>query len=343
LTDFLYARPLSYISSVAPMKNHNNVYMLDNLLLTSLLPLFSTVFSLSSKELLKYIGPDSYTGFALLGAGILSLLYNFHTGTKTKFNRFSVISGLSFGAATLLFEQALKRAGNPGLANAMYRSQAALTALVSVVVLGSSLSLLSLFGVCATVAGAALVAKDHEDKREDKKEGFEALRNEDRPKAMSKGDRKVQKAFDKSWIAMALTAGVLLTVKDITAVLALRGNKMTPSSYVVSQCLFGTLIVFAYKFATEGTLRPKLSADANVLDLVAGLGLVSLDNFLWCAVLVYLMSVARNPAFPKAVTMSGVALTAFLSSFLFKGASLDRDQWSGIALILGGVGAVILG
>jgi len=103
------------------------------------------------------------------------------------------------------------------------------------------------------------------------------------------------------------------------------------------------LIVFAYKLFTEGTLRPKLAGDANVMDLIAGLGLVSLDNFLWCAVLVYLMSVARNPAFPKAVTMSGVALTAFLSSFLFKGASLDRDQWIGIALILGGVGAVILG
>lgn len=313
--------------------------MLDNLLLTSLLPLFSTVFSLSSKELLKYIGPDSYTGFALLGAGILSLLYNFHTGTKTKVNTFSVISGIAFGTATLLFEQALKRAGNPGLANAMYRSQAALTAVVSVFVLGSSLSLISLLGVCATIGGAALVAKDHEVK----KEGFEALRNEDRPKAMDKGDRKVQKAFDKSWIAMALTAGVLLTVKDITAVLALKGGKMSPSSYVVSQCLFGALIVFAYKLFTEGTLRPKLAGDANVMDLIAGLGLVSLDNFLWCAVLVYLMSVARNPAFPKAVTMSGVALTAFLSSFLFKGASLDRDQWIGIALILGGVGAVILG
>jgi drug/metabolite transporter (DMT)-like permease len=221
----------------------------------------------------------------------------------------------------------------------MYRSQAALTAVVSVFVLGSSLSLISLLGVCATVAGAALVAKDHEDK----KEGFEALRNEDRPKAMSKGDRKVQKAFDKSWIAMALTAGVLLTVKDITAVLALKGGKMSPSSYVVSQCLFGALIVFAYKLVTEGTLRPKLVGDANPVDLIAGMGLVSLDNFLWCAVLVYLMSVARNPAFPKAVTMSGVALTAFLSSFLFKGASLDRDQWGGIALILGGVAAVILG
>ena len=313
--------------------------MLDNLLLTGLLPLFSTIFSLSSKELLKYIGADSYTGIALLGAGILSLLYNFHTGIKTRVNRFSVISGIAFGIATLLFEQALKKAGNPGLANAMYRSQAALTAVVSVFVLGSSLSLVGLLGVCATVAGAALVAKDHEGK----KEGFEALRNEDRPKPTSRGDHQVQKAFDGSWIAMALTAGILLTVKDITAVLALKGGKMSPSSYVVSQCLFGALIVFAYKFATEGTLRPKLVGDANLTDLIAGLGLVSLDNFLWCAVLVHLMSVARNPAFPKAVTMSGVALTAFLSSFLFKGARLDRDQWSGIVLILGGVAAVILG
>jgi drug/metabolite transporter (DMT)-like permease len=310
--------------------------MVVDSLLTAALPLFSSFFSLSSKELLKSIGPDSYTGYVLLGSAVLSYLYNRFTGIETKFNGFSIASGLAFGIATLMFEQGLRRTANPGLANAMYRSQTALTAVASVFLLGSSMSPIGMLGVFITVLGAGLVALDSEERKDHhvSKEGFETQT----PGAIvHKHDRK------GAWIPLVLIAGVLLTVKDLTAVKSLANKAMKPSSYVVSQTLFGALIVLLYKVITQGTLMPTMHKKGKELEVALGMTAVSIDNFLWCAVLVYLMSVAKNPAYPKAVTMLGIGLTSVVSSYFLKGAKLDDKQWGGIVAILAGVGMVILG
>lgn len=311
--------------------------MVVDSLLTAALPLFSSFFSLSSKELLKSIGPDSYTGYVLLGSAVLSYLYNRLTGIETKFNGFSIASGLAFGIATLMFEQGLRRTANPGLANAMYRSQTALTAVASVFLLGSSMSPIGMLGVFVTVLGAGLVALDSEEKKKkdiDTKEGFET---QTPGSIVHKHDRK------GAWIPLVLIAGVLLTVKDLTAVKSLANKAMKPSSYVVSQTLFGALIVLLYKVLTQGTLKPTMHKKGNELEVALGMAAVSIDNFLWCAVLVYLMSVAKNPAYPKAVTMLGIGLTSVISSYFLRGAKLDDKQWGGIVAILAGVGMVILG
>ena len=310
--------------------------MVVDSLLTAALPLFSSFFSLSSKELLKSIGPDSYTGYVLLGSAVLSYLYNRLTGIETKFNGFSIVSGLAFGIATLMFEQGLRRTANPGLANAMYRSQTALTAVASVFLLGSSMSPIGMLGVFITVLGAGLVALDSEEREDHKKmkEGFETQT----PGSIAhKHDR------NGPWIPLVLIAGVLLTVKDLTAVKSLANKAMKPSSYVVSQTLFGALIVLLYKVITQGTLAPTMHKKGKELEVALGMAAVSIDNFLWCAVLVYLMSVAKNPAYPKAVTMLGIGLTSVISSYFLKGAKLDNKQWGGIVAILAGVGMVILG
>lgn len=310
--------------------------MVVDSLLTAALPIFSSFFSLSSKELLKSVGPDSYTGYVLLGSAVLSYLYNGFTGIETKFNGFSIASGLAFGVATLMFEQGLRRTANPGLANAMYRSQTALTAVASVFLLGSSMSPIGMLGVFITVLGAGLVALDSEEKKKDAatKEGFET---------QTPGSIAHRHDREGAWIPLVLVAGVLLTVKDLTAVKSLANKAMKPSSYVVSQTLFGALIVLLYKVLTQGTLWPTMLKKGKELDVALGMAAVSIDNFLWCAVLVYLMSVAKNPAYPKAVTMLGIGLTSVISSYFLKGAKLDDKQWGGIVAILAGVGLVILG
>ena len=58
---------------------------------------------------------------------------------KTNVNKDSIIAGLAFGLATLLFEEGVHMASNSGIVNSVYRSQSALTDIVFL--LGSSLSI----------------------------------------------------------------------------------------------------------------------------------------------------------------------------------------------------------
>lgn len=300
---------------------------MDKNLLYSALPIFNSIFSMISKETLKTVDPVSYTASVLFISAIMSLLYNHYMDIKTIVNKDSIIAGLAFGISTLLFEEGVHRASNPGIVNAVYRSQAALTAIVSVFVLGSSLSLQVMIGILITIIGASTIALS-----KSKKEGYEPYHIDiDDPKH-DKTDKK-----EGSWIPYALAAGLIATVKDITGVLSVRGKRMSPSSFVFSQALFGAIIVGLYQFYKFGTIIPHPNRETNKGKMWAGIGAASVDNFIWCAVLIYLMNKASNPAFPKAIQMSGIVLTSIASSFVFNNASLNKEQWIGVFAVVTGI------
>lgn len=299
---------------------------MDTGLLYSTLPIFNTVFSLISKETLKAVDPVTYTSYVLFLSAVLSLLYNHFSGIKTIVNVDSVVAGVAFGIATLLFEEAVHRTNNPGLANAVYRSQAALTAIVSVFILGSSLSVKAMLGIVITVASASAIALAKT------KEGFEPFHLDERTEDDIDKDKK-----PGNWIPYAIAAGLLATVKDITGVLSVRGKRMTPSSFVFSQAMFGAIVVAIYQYYKFGTIstRAKTAEDARIM--WTGIISAAIDNFVWCAVLIYLMNKAKNPAFPKAVQMSGIVLTSIASGFLFNDASLNKMQWAGVIGVVSGI------
>lgn len=297
------------------------------LILSSVLPLFSTVFSLASKHLLSFTSPISYTAYVLGFSGLIALMYNVVTGTKMYATVLSAISGICFGIATFGFEEAVHRGNNPGLINGLYRTQAVLTALLSVVFLGSSLTVMRVIGMIVTVAGALFIAFD-KNTRESFDNGVEGERVNSKELGKS--------TDDKSWGWILALAGIFMTIKDLTAVKCIRDG-MKPSSYIVSQLLFGSLVIFAYKLYKRGTFKIELTDQKKIKEALFGIGAVSLDNVLWCGVLVYAMSIAPNPAYPKVITLLSVAITSYLSQFLFKGAKLDSHQWTGIIVLLGGL------
>ena len=118
---------------------------------------------------------------------------------------------------------------------------------------------------------------------------------------------------------------------------------MKASNYVVSQLLFGGLVMLAYKLYKTGTLSLELKDESKRKEVIIGMGGVALDNLLWCAVLVYAMSIAPNPGYPKALTLLSVVITAFASRYLFEGAALDKRQWAGIGTIVAGIGTMVFG
>lgn len=296
---------------------------MDETLLYCVLPIINTIFSLISKETLKTVDPVSYTASVLFISAIMSLTYNKYNNIKTIINKDSVIAGLAFGLATLLFEEGILRANDPGLVNGVYRSQAALTAIISVFVLGSHLSLQELIGIIITIAGVSTLALAK------KREGYGPFHvdanNEHKEKILG------------SWLPYALIGGLFATAKDIFGVLAVRGRRMSPSSFVFSQAMFGSIVVGLYQLYKFGTIIPQPYNEKDKVKMYTGIGVASIDNFIWCAILIYLMSTASNPAFPKAIQMSGIVLTSLVSNYFFSNSALNTIQWVGILGVFIGI------
>ncbi len=307
---------------------------LKDILLYGSLPVWNTIFSLVSKSTLSEIDAKSYTSVVLLITAALSLIYNYISGTETKINAFSVLAGCAFGIGTLLFEEAVHIASNPGIINGVYRSQAELTAIVSVFILGSKLSYVSMFGILITIAGAFIIGMH---KRKPLKENYEPCIIEERPD-VDKEDKVAKNTSNRTWLPLVLIAGLFSTIKDISGVYSTRGGKMKPSSFVFSQCFFGALMVFIYQYITTGQMLPVLRKGGNWRDAIVGMTAAGFDNFIWCGVLIYLMTNASNPAYPKAVTMLGIPLTAFVSPLVFHKPFPDTVQLAGIAAVVTGIG-----
>ena len=304
----------------------------STILLYCTLPFWSIIFSLISKKTLFEIDAKSYTAAVLLITSILSLLYNYFTKTKTKVNLYSILAGCAFGLGTLLFEEAVHIASNPGIVNGVYRSQAALTAIASVFILGSKLNYISMLGILITIAGAFVIGMH---KQPAVKENYEPCIIEDRPE---RKNEKIVDVSNKKWLYLVLIAGILSTVKDISGVFSVKGGKMKPTSFVFSQCFFGAIMVLIYQYITNGKLIPSLRTGGNWKDALIGIISAGFDNFIWCGVLIYLMANAKNPAYPKAVTMLGIPLTAMVSPLIFDIQFPDTTQLGGIAAVVLGIG-----
>ena len=303
------------------------------------LPIWNTIFSLVSKSTLAEIDAKSYTAVVLLITAGLSLIYNFFAKIKTKINMYSILAGCSFGIATLFFEEALHIARNPGIVNGLYRSQAALTAIASVFLLGSHLTYISMLGIMLTIIGAFIIGLH---KRKHVKEGYDPGIIEGSYNKDKKHHKNNEGHERNKWLPLVLIAGVLATVKDIAGVYSVRGGKMKPSSFVFSQCFFGAIMVLIFQYFTNGKILPTLRPNGNWKDASIGMASAGLDNFLWCGILIYLMSNSRNPAYPKAVTMLGIPLTALIAPFVFNTSFPDNTQWGAIAAVVTGIGLIAL-
>jgi drug/metabolite transporter (DMT)-like permease len=299
------------------------------------LSILSTNLSLLTKELLNYIDTKAYTSYLLLGIATLAFAYN---RKKIIIHHLSIIAGIAFGLSMLLFDEAIKRTRNPGTATAVYHSQIALTAIVSFLVLNASLNSRAIFGILTTIIGAILVSFAS-DKNKNKGKNKGKSKSKSKSKSTSNRKTSIQK-YDNTWIPITIVAAILLTVKDIFAVLVTKYN-IDVDSYVISQNFFGALIIFIYKYYQDSTILPTFSKDVQYPLFFSGMGATIITGFLLSFTLISLMSKAANPAIPKAFLLLSVALTSFISSYIDKSVALNK-QWTGIGIIISGIFAIIL-
>jgi len=304
-----------------------------------ILPICSSVFSIGSKTLLHYTHPTSYTAYVLLCSSLIIIFYNIVSGNKITFSKWSLLSGLTFGLALFGFEDATHTASNPGLVNAIYRTQSILTAVASVWMFNSSLSMMSIVGICITLGSLLVTLYDTEKKMNNSHSKhyhhIEPMDNKEHK------DEK-EKEAKRDWIPIVLLSGIMLTLKDLTAVKSIKDG-MSASSYVVSQFSVGALLLLAYKYFKFGTFEIIVNPEDKKSEAISGIAAISIDNVIWCILLVHLMSIAPNPAYPKVISLISVAITSFFSKYFFPGAELDKTQWFGVLGILTGISIMTLG
>jgi drug/metabolite transporter (DMT)-like permease len=191
------------------------------LLLSLLLPLFSSGYTLLTKSALSKLEPASFSSYSLLIASILIITYNVVKGKKIEITTYSTIGGLAFGLAVMGLTIGIDDAPNPGLAAALYRTQTVLTAVLSVFFFGYQLNIEGIVGMMVTLFGAYLIATDHK----------EAVKTDEPGVVPGKSKRRLDQS---NWFIYPTLAGVALTVKDLTGMASLKSG-MAPSVFAVSQ------------------------------------------------------------------------------------------------------------
>lgn len=306
---------------------------MDNLKSLLSLPILSTNLSLLSKELLKYVDTHTYTSFLLLGIASIAFAYNIYNRKKIITSRLSIIAGIAFGLSMMLFDETIKRTRNPGVAIALYRSQIILTTIVSFYIFNTSLNPRAIFGILITIIGAILISTASEKNTKNK--------NNKKKNANISNKKTSEQKYDNTWIPTIIVAAILLTVKDILSVLAIK-HEIDVDNYVLSQNFFGALIIFIYRYYQDGTIIPKFSKDVQYPLFYSGMSVVIIIGFLLSFTLSKLMSIAKNPALPKAVLLLSVAFTSLISSYVDRSAALNKQQWAGIGFIISGIIAIIM-
>jgi multidrug transporter EmrE-like cation transporter len=221
-------------------------------------------------------------------------------------------------------------APNPGLASSVFRSQSALTVLAAVALLHGELDVVALGAVVVTLVGVYFSSTGRQTSNRRAAEQHRQVLEKS-----GKGDGPVP---GKGWVKAALIAAGLMTVKDLLAVVSVRGGSQAEATVAV-EALVATIVAFAYKKYKTGTLRlvtAKRSHAAPWWVLPAGSAVMAL----WPLMAVTAMVESPNSGYPKALALSGVAISAMVSSYMYNEPLTDR-AWGGIGLIILGTAGLM--
>lgn len=266
--------------------------------------------------------PMGYAGYGLLGASVLVSGYAALQGSLGMPHWQSVLAGLALGGAAVAEAVSIDRAPNAGLASAIFRSQSGLTVLAAVALLHGELDVVALLAVIITLTGVYLASTGRQtsDKR-----AAEQHRQVMEKSSMEGVDPS------KGWVRYAFIAAGLMTVKDLLTVLSVRAGTRAEASVAV-ELIMATIVALSYKRIKTGTweLVPvRKTHPAPWWVLPAGGVIMGV----WPLLLVTAMKVAPNSGYPKALSLSGIAISALASSYIYNEPLTDR-AWGGIALII---------
>ena len=294
------------------------------------LPFCAAAYTLITKEGVTVYDPLSYASYGLLGSSILMTGYAYTQGVLTLPHWRSILGGFAVGGAIIAEAISIDSAPNAGLASSVFRSQSALTVLAAVALLHGELDMVALGAVIVTLIGVyfASTGRQTSDRRvaEQHREVTEKS-NRDGPMP------------GKGWVKAALIAAGLMTLKDLLAVTSVRSGSQAEETVAI-EAIIATVLAFAYKKYKTGTLRLVMEKTTQTAPWWL-MPAASVVMGLWPFMAVTAMVESPNSGYPKALALSGIAISAMISSYMYNEPLTDR-AWGGIGLIILGTAGLML-
>jgi len=290
------------------------------LILSLLFSFLQAVMIIMSKYAMSNMDPTSLMTYLLVIQVVIVVFYNWMKGYKMYFDKYSILGGVSFGIANLGLMTGIDKAPNAGLADALMRLQVILTTIFSVVFLKQKLTIKGVSGMVLAVMGAIMITYTKSDKKDDKK------------------DDKKGKDDSIPWYVYPLVGGALLSIKDISGVLAVNKG-MSPQNFVFSVAFFSCISLLIYNYTITHSFMPKFKDDKKRNQTMLEIFIASAASTIGAYAITTAMPMAPNAGYSKAISLFSVVLTTLYSITEFN-EKLSTQKLSGIATLL--IGAVIV-
>jgi drug/metabolite transporter (DMT)-like permease len=303
----------------------------------------SAVWSLSVKKGLHNVfATDFASGYVMISALILTLYNLIKLGVKSfKPDGWGIGSGICQAIAGIALTLSFKASPNPGLTMSVFRTQAILTAVLSYFVFGAPITLPKIIAMIVVASGVYFVSKEKPSDSHETKESFTIKNTEQH---LTKFGHKLTEKVKKSWLLLAIVAGVSMSLKDIFTKKALIRTPKNLFGILWNAIFVQSLAMIIYDRYTTGSFGWKDENGDGTVDLKDKLIIVWTGAIfmLYVTTVIKATQLAPNVGYAKAVDTFGVIITTIVAHFLFK-APITKDSIAGILLIVSGISYISLG
>ena len=273
------------------------------------------IWTSSGFWLLKNLEPSSYNAVQFTIAFLLIFLYNLFFRQDFKPNYPMLIGGLLCGIQLFFLNKGFAEMNNPGLGVALFRTEIIFTTIVAYFLFKSPMTIEMIVYMLIIVVGMYL---------------------------LSMKDSGSGEAFEfGEWQLYTVIALGCVVITDGLMKFIMTSNKNISMVNIATNFLFtaaGAATILQFIDVKKlGLVIKKDSEEKNpdkdpltyVLLLVCGF-----IEMIYIIIMAYTIKFSFNPGMGKAIISSSAFFITLLSSFIFKDATLDAYNWSGLVLIL---------
>ena len=273
------------------------------------------IWTSSGFWLLKNLEPSSYNAVQFSIAFLLIFLYNLFFRQDFKPNYPMLIGGLLCGIQLFFLNKGFAEMNNPGLGVALFRTEIIFTTIVAYFLFKSPMTIEMIVYMLMIVVGMYL---------------------------LSMKDSGSGEAFEfGEWQLYTVIALGCVVITDGLMKFIMTSNKNISMVNIATNFLFtaaGAATILQFIDVKKlGLVIKKDSEEKNpdkdpltyILLLVCGF-----IEMIYIIIMAYTIKFSFNPGMGKAIISSSAFFITLLSSFIFKDATLDAYNWSGLVLIL---------
>jgi len=282
--------------------------------------IFGGIYSTFIKINQNYYETYSIIGFILFINFVMIQVYNYFSGIKNSFEKFSIGAGIAYGLTMFYFNKALESTNNPGVPTALARTQIVLTYMASLYFFKAKFNIYKLVSIIVIIIGSIVAVLGQ----------FEQITT-------------------GSWLVETLLASFWSSANDIFSKSAL--NRTINNNYLRIEMLSATIVVVIIQYIRTKTVGIKerknkeYKSKIKILNEFPGISLVIclLSQFFMLYYIGVSFNNTNNPAYPRAIFNASFIVTLISSLIIEKGSSINKMEVLGsIIILIGAAGTALL-